>query len=464
MPSGNTKKFKYLDLFAGVGGFAAALNSQGGFGVLGAEIDHKAARVYELNFGHSPLNDVRELAKSAATIEDFHVVAGGFPCQPFSKSGSQLGTSESRGNLFDEIAEIIKAKKPTVVLLENVKNLVGPKHLDEWNRIVAVLRNLGYKVSETPSEFSPHLLPRALSGRPQHRVRIFITATYNPNESGTNTEKPLPVITLSDGEQIDWDLFSDLPVESKVDSSYDLRKEELDWLSAWQEWVSHLKQTQGVKLPGFPMWSDFWATDLPAEFETYPDWKKKFVTQNRDLYLANKKFVDTWLGNWKVRENFPATKRKFEWQAGNESSVWECLIQFRPSGIRVKKANYIPTLVALNQTPILGNLKRRLTATEAARAQGFPDGFDFGDQPDSATYKQMGNAVNVGVIAHVLRKHCERDRDILERTTAGREILTALAQSPSSPDNVFKAWGARVAPWLPATRKNIAGPQTSQTR
>lgn len=446
MSGGNTKKFRYLDLFAGVGGFAAALNSQGGVGVLGAEIDQKAAKVYEFNFGHSPLNDVRELAKSAATIEDFHLVSGGFPCQPFSKSGAQLGTSESRGNLFDEIAEIIRVKRPTVVLLENVKNLVGPKHLDEWNRIVKVLRNLGYRVSDTPAEYSPHLLPKSLSGRPQHRVRIFITATYNPDVTGSNSETPLPVINISDGEQVDWDLISDLPVETNVDESYNLRQEELDWLSAWQEWVSYLKQTRSLKIPGFPIWSDSWANDLPAEFDTYPDWKKKFVTQNRDFYLAHKKFADNWLNKWKVRERFPATKRKFEWQAGDEISIWDCLIQFRPSGIRVKRANYIPTLVALNQTPILGKLKRRMTAIEAARAQGFPSGYEFGDQPDSATYKQMGNAVNVGVIAHVLRKHCERDKDILEKTTAGREILASIAQSPASPDEVFKAWGGRVTP------------------
>jgi DNA (cytosine-5)-methyltransferase 1 len=444
VPQGKTLSFKYVDLFAGVGGFAAAINSLGGEYLLGAEIDKKAAHVYELNFGHSPLNDVRQLAREASGISDFDIITGGFPCQPFSKSGAQLGTTEDRGTLFDDIAEIIRIKKPTVVFLENVKNLIGPKHIDEWFRIVSVLRELGYRISDAPAEFSPHLLPKSLGGRPQHRVRIFITATLNPNSEGNNTEKPDPVIRMSDGESQSWNLERDLPLDPEVESRYVLSKEEVMWLQAWDEVLQNWKSMSTAKFPGFPIWSDSWEESLPRDFANFPEWKKRFVTQNQNFYLKNKKFLDKWLAKWKVRETFPTTKRKFEWQAGGLDSIWDCLIQFRPSGIRVKKGDYIPTLVALNQTPIYGPLKRRLTEREVARAQGFPDGYDFGEQPSASTYKQMGNAVNVGVIAHVLREHCARDKDILSSTPAGRRILAAIESSPSSPDEAFEAWSGKV--------------------
>ena len=412
---------------------------------MAAEIDEKAAKVYELNFGHNPLNDVKELAVGAIDIPDFDVLTGGFPCQPFSKSGAQLGTNEARGNLFDDIAEIIRIQKPKVVFLENVKNLVGPKHFDEWTRIIAVLRDLGYRTSDLPSEFSPHVLPRNLGGRPQHRVRIFITATLNPNELGINTERPEPVIRLSDGHSQRWNLASDLPMDLKVPETYNLTSEEVIWLSAWDEVIQRWQSKNSDKFPGFPIWSDSWTLESPSDYEILPLWKKRFIDQNRKFYAGDKTFLDRWLTQWKVRENFPTTKRKFEWQAGNLNSVWDCLIQFRPSGIRVKNSDYIPTLVALNQTPIYGPLRRRLTEREVSRAQGFPEGYAFGDQAITSTYKQMGNAVNVGVIAHVLRLHCERDEDILNASAEGRNILLALSNAPVNPDIAFDQWGGKVS-------------------
>jgi DNA (cytosine-5)-methyltransferase 1 len=445
VPQVKSKSFKYVDLFAGVGGFAAAINSVGGEFLLGAEIDPKAAQVYKLNFGHSPLNDVRKLASEASSIADFDLITGGFPCQPFSKSGAQLGTSEDRGTLFDEIAEIIRVKRPTVIFLENVKNLVGPKHIEEWYRIVEVLRNLGYRVSDLPAEFSPHLLPKSLGGRPQHRVRIFITATLNPDAEGRNDERPEPVIRLSDGNVQNWDLARDLPLDADVPRKYALSEEEETWLSAWDEILQRWNSRTSGKFPGFPIWSDNWSDSLPSDYETFPAWKKKFVDQNRNFYLADKQFLNNWLAKWEVRQKFPTTKRKFEWQAGTLQSVWDCLVQFRPSGIRLKRSDYIPTLVALNQTPIYGPLKRRLTEREVTRAQGFPEGYEFGDQPSASTYKQMGNAVNVGVIAHVFRLHCERDKDILSQTAAGRSILSAVSNAPQTPDSAFKAWKGKVA-------------------
>ena len=75
---------------------------------------------------------------------------------------------------------------------------------------------------------------------------------------------------------------------------------------------------------------------------------------------------------------------------------------------------------------IVGPRERRLSPRETARLQGLPDWFDFGDQRPAATYKQMGNGVNVGAVWHVLREHVRRDEDVLKRTAAGRRILEAV--------------------------------------
>jgi DNA (cytosine-5)-methyltransferase 1 len=112
-------------------------------------------------------------------------------------------------------------------------------------------------------------------------------------------------------------------------------------------------------------------------------------------------------------------------------------MHFRPSGIRAKKPTYLPALVAITQTSIIGPLKRRLSTREAARLQGFPDGFSFSDQPDSSTYRQLGNGVNIGVVWHVLKKHVERDRDVLVTSAAGKRIYELVTKAPDSPDKLL---------------------------
>jgi DNA (cytosine-5)-methyltransferase 1 len=116
--------------------------------------------------------------------------------------------------------------------------------------------------------------------------------------------------------------------------------------------------------------------------------------------LSNQNWINRWKSQSGVEDLIPSF-RKFEWQAQDLESVWQCLIQFRPSGIRVKTPNYVPTFVAMAQTPYLGWERRALTAQEAAILQGFPRDLDFGSQPLSLTMKQIGNAVHPGVVGQV---------------------------------------------------------------
>ena len=417
----------------------------GGEHVYSVEIDKEAAKIYEQNWGRSPLGDITNDAnENLVIVGDHDVLAAGFPCQPFSKSGAQRGMDETRGTLYFNILQIIEKHHPTVVLLENVRNLAGPRHLHEMAIIVRTLREAGYRVSDHPSIFSPHLLPRKMGGRPQIRERVFITATYNPTRVGNDIKvNPVALPTPVGGwNPQDWDLAKDLPLDAeKTPEGCELSASENLWIDAWDDWVKlYYEISEGKNPPGFPIWADDWVTSdqLSIAPET-PSWKANFQVKNAALYTQHKKAFDRWAKKWGVyTDAFPPSRRKLEWQAQDTPSLWETVMHFRPSGIRAKKPTYLPALVAITQTSIIGPLKRRLSPREAARLQGLPEGFSFAGQKDSSTYKQMGNGVNVGVVWNILKWHVARDATILKTTPKGRRILRAVESSPESPDEILE--------------------------
>lgn len=427
--------FTFIDLFAGIGGFHAALKELGGTCVGAAEIDPQAAAVYRDNHGLDPLGDITRMANDDVVEFGPHdVLTAGFPCQPFSKSGAQRGMEEARGTLFWNILKIVEARRPPVLVLENVRNLAGPRHRHEWDVIVRSLREAGYHVSSKPAIFSPHLLPRDRGGRPQIRERVFITATYWPER---RRQDPVPPVTNQMLRTDPWDLATELPLDTRDTlPGCDLSDQEVAWIDAWEDFrrlvvkrMRHrtlARHLDDVRLPGFPLWVDAWVhlDDLRVPAET-PAWKANFLRKNSEFYTEHQLVLDHWLRNHEVA-SFPASRRKFEWQAQTEDSLWKCAIQLRPSGIRAKRMTHLPALVAISQTPILGPLRRRLSVDEAARLQGL-DHIDFGTQPASASYKQLGNGVNVGVVQHVLRQHVLRD---LERI---QEIAPGLASTVAAP-------------------------------
>jgi DNA (cytosine-5)-methyltransferase 1 len=109
-------------------------------------------------------------------------------------------------------------------------------------------------------------------------------------------------------------------------------------------------------------------------------------------------------------------------------------MHFRPSGIRVKKATYVPAMVAITQTSIVGKHLRRISTREGARLQGLPDWFDFMDQPASATYKQLGNGVNVGAVYNVMKALVIRDLDLLKTNP---DLSRSILSAPSNPDEAL---------------------------
>ncbi len=436
--------FTFIDLFAGIGGFHAALSGFGGKCVYSVEIDPKAAKVYELNWGTNPLGDITQAVSDRnVSIPAHDVLAAGFPCQPFSKSGAQRGMDETRGTLYWSILQIIKKRRPALVLLENVRNLAGPRHTHEWQIIIETLRDQKYRVSEVPGVFSPHLLPPHLGGRPQIRERVFIVAVRDDESRPRDRIEHEPVVTpqpIAGWDPATWDLATDLPLErGKAVKGCELSESERYWIDAWDDFVVKMWDIRdGRRLPGFPLWGDDWVDERSLRIpRNTPTWKADFLRKNASFYTEHKKFIDSWTKKWDFySDQFPPSRRKLEWQAQDTPSLWETVMHFRPSGIRAKRATYLPALVAITQTSIIGSQKRRLSTREAARLQGLPDWYSFGNQDAAATYRQLGNGVSVGTIWHVMRQAAVRYEEILKKSAPG--LLKDVLRAPESPDSALK--------------------------
>lgn len=424
---------RFVDLFCGIGGFHAALSRLGHECVFATDIDADAAAVYEKNYGRPggyPVNsDIRDVIDD---IPPMDIICAGFPCQAFSKSGHQEGfKDQTRGTLFYDICTIAEKHRPSVIFLENVPNLVGHDKGNTMHVIESRIQEMGY--SHWWKILSPHDF-----GTCQVRKRVYIVCIREDLAKDSDFIFP-------EGHQSDLDVRSVL--DECVDEKYNMNEDELYWLNMWEDFLKNVNKE--TKLPGHPIWSDCFRgdEDLPGELEDYekdellqigsawkdygwvkevdssmtkeeiikainlPLWKQNFIKKNRFLYSNNKSFIDGWLKRWKVLDKkkdgtpfVPVSRTKYEWQAGPDSRTnWENIFQFRPSGIRVKRGDYFPALVAIAQIPVVGWLKRHITPKECARIQDFDvDGkygqpFELGDS-DQQSYKQLGNAVNVQMI------------------------------------------------------------------
>ena len=211
------KPFKYVSLFSGIGAFEKSLNKFGGECVMASEIDKFAEKAYQTLYGHATVGDITQVDEK--DVPDCDVLVGGFPCQAFSVAGKQLGFNDSRGTMFFEVARIAKEKQPKVLLLENVKGLVGHDKGKTLDTIVRVLNEIGYRV-----DFE--VLNSKYFNVPQNRERIFIVGVREdliPNESWKiegNTVVPKGKRRISGykGEQA-WDLKTfnfDYPEQTEV--------------------------------------------------------------------------------------------------------------------------------------------------------------------------------------------------------------------------------------------------------
>lgn len=421
--------FRFIDLFAGLGGFHLALVRLGGKCVFAAEWKEHLRVLYETNHGLKPAGDITLV--SPRVIPDHDILTAGFPCQPFSKAGEQLGFEcTEQGNLFFNVASILKEKRPTHFILENVPNLLKHDEGRTWEEIQKILGlgegGLGYNIRA--ERLSPHHF-----GIPQIRERVYIVGSLLPLDDFAWPK------TSKDETNIDT-VLDDNPADAKQ-----LSPRVRECLEVWDEFLKACPEN--VELPSYPLWSMEWGATYPyetttpyalkeaygmaglvgikgshgvkvgtlkslegrwgalpsharTEEKTFPKWKQDFIRQNRQFYEDNKTWIDPWLPKIK---KFPSSLQKFEWNIkGGERNVWDYVIQFRASGVRVKRRTTAPSLIAMTDTqvPIIGWQKRYMTPRECARLQSMDS---LKALPESATraFAALGNAVNSKVVEKV---------------------------------------------------------------
>lgn len=248
-------EFKFIDLFAGIGGFHIALHNVGGECVFASEWDADARKTYEANFKSiSPelfesgnfAGDITKVDKDL--IPDFDVLAGGFPCQPFSQAGHKRGFEDTRGTLFFDIAEIIAKKQPAAYFLENVRGLYSHDNGRTFAEIKRVLtEELGYSLFEFVVRASDY-------GLPQHRPRLFMVGFRDKSIDFKLPAKRDLAFTMSDvfGAPTPKTIGYTLRVGGKHSGINDRRN--------WDGYlvngeVRRIGPSEGLKMQGFP--SDF---------------------------------------------------------------------------------------------------------------------------------------------------------------------------------------------------------------
>jgi DNA (cytosine-5)-methyltransferase 1 len=206
-PPPEKSRFRFIDLFAGIGGFRIAMQELGGHCVFSSEWDPYAKKTYEANFGEVPFGDIRKISEEE--IPDHEVLCAGFPCQPFSLAGVSARKSlhtahgfacETQGTLFFDIVRIIKAKQPRIVFLENVRNLVGHDEGKTFSIIKSTIEKLGYSFSYKLIDSSPLV--------PQRRIRCYMVCIRGGEKGFSFPDiqgPPLPLKSI---------------LESEVDESY----------------------------------------------------------------------------------------------------------------------------------------------------------------------------------------------------------------------------------------------------
>ncbi|AOP36361.1 DNA methyltransferase [Leptospira tipperaryensis] len=408
---------KFVDLFAGIGGFHIALTKLGHQCVYACEIDNELQEIYFNNFGIWPEGDIRKI--NLKSIPKHEILCAGFPCQPFSKAGFQKGFDcPEYGDLFEYVYKIIKIHSPKFVFLENVPNLVKHDGGNTWNSIVKKLEVAGYNVNH--NVLSPHLY-----GIPQIRERVYIVCTKKLISDFT-----WPKQKQKNGLSI-RSILDPIPKEAKQ-----LSQNKIDCISTWQLLLDKLpKKTEIIS----PIWAMEFGADYPFEDEVplkrglsklrkykgvfgdslkninednyisllpsyaitdkqkFPKWKINFIKRNREFYKQNRSIIEPWLNS--IRK-FPSSFQKFEWNCKGENRViWDNLIQFRASGVRVKRPVTSPALISMTtqQLPIIGWEKRHITFEECLKLQSL-DKLKYLPESNTGKFRALGNAVNANIV------------------------------------------------------------------
>lgn len=419
------KHIKFIDLFAGLGGFRNALENIA-FDlnittecVFVSEINENVKKTYEKNFKHtSEFINIKEISPDSIEVPDHDFLFAGFPCQTFSNAGNKKGfLDDIRGTLFFDIVNILKNKKPKYALLENVKHIINHDNGNTWTKILSTLTSIGYVYPEKPLILNPIDF-----GVPQDRSRVFIPMVLR--EKLNKDEKFLSVDFDSykdtffkerkDYKKIKKIIFKDF-LEKKVDNKYYLSSPKNingaylnKVIEAWGDFLKNVKCNNSNTLP--VIWLDFIKKRVSTK--GMKTWRANYLNKMWDIYDLNKNFIDSWMIKWDTN-SWKTREKKFEWQAGIDiNEITDSFIQLRQSGIRCRRPINFPTLVAMVQIPIIYEDTKKswryLTPRETANLQSYPKKYKLFNElkinnsnPDFFSYMQIGNSVNVKIVKMV---------------------------------------------------------------
>jgi DNA (cytosine-5)-methyltransferase 1 len=408
---------KFIDLFAGLGGFHVGLKDLGHECVFACEKNETLAKLYKHNFGIKCYGDITKIA--AADIPKHDILCAGFPCQPFSKAGKQEGLEDKQNGTYfiKDIARILRYHKPKYIILENVPHIKRQDNEHTWEVISEKLDKLKYNILS--ENLSPHQF-----GIPQIRERLFIVGVRGNIEYYKWPEK-IDQSTLDIRNILDTN-----PTNVKK-----LNERQIDCINLWQKIIDAVpKKTQ---LPSWPLWSMEFEANYPFKSTTpsyckqaklgryrgsfgrklsgmkkgeqykylpsyarknqvhFPEWKQDFIQKNRKFYKENQDVLKPFIHEL---NKLPPSWQKLEWNCSTgERKIRNYLIQFRASGVRIKKTNYAPTLVLTStQIPIIGWEERYITTKEASRLQSL----ETIDLPNNqhVAWRALGNAVNAKIV------------------------------------------------------------------
>ena len=283
---------------------------------------------------------------------------------------------------------IVKVKQPKFMFLENVKHILKVSEGKVLEYIEQQIDAHGYVLQRF--QMSPHDY-----GVPQQRERIYFVCVRKDLYTGVP-------ITLKVDDSTALDVVSISDKQEDVDEKYYLKGDLLEVLEAWDEMISIFEV--GETLSPTILIHDAYRTYTEEEYENLAAWRKDYMEKNKRLLHKYHGAFATWYTKHKVLLSKREIYGKLEWQVGKvkaNDSIFNYFIQFRQSGIRVKKARYFPTLVAMGQIPIYGKEKRYITPRECARLQSFPETYQL-DENDKHSYKQFGNSVNVKNVKTVI--------------------------------------------------------------